>query len=144
ARDATTRAARIERAERDLRQLVERLAAPKSRIKTPVAAHDAARAILADTNTVEFFDIHVGETHDKRYVANHRGSAGVNTTFRQTRKTRPSLTFKLRPHTVRRAAASDGCWPLITNDSDLTPAQVLAAYRYQPHLERRHHCLKGA
>src|SRR5664279_5132099 len=25
----------------------------------------------------------------------------------------------------------------------LTPAQVLAAYRYQPNLERRHHMLKG-
>jgi transposase len=45
---------------------------------------------------------------------------------------------------VARVAASDGCWPLITNDSDLTPAEILAAYRYQPHLERRHHCLKGA
>jgi hypothetical protein len=45
---------------------------------------------------------------------------------------------------VRRAAASDGCWPLITNDCALPPAEVLTAYRYQPHLERRHHCLKGA
>ena len=44
----------------------------------------------------------------------------------------------------RRRAASDGCWPLITNDHHLTPAQVLTAYRYQPHLERRHHCLKAA
>ena len=45
---------------------------------------------------------------------------------------------------MRRAAASDGCWPLITNDAHLSPAEILAAYRYQPHLERRHHCLKGA
>ena len=40
-------------------------------------------------------------------------------------------------------AVSDGCWPLITNDKDMTGAQVLAAYRYQPNLERRHHLLKG-
>ena len=31
---------------------------------------------------------------------------------------------------------------MITNDT-LTEAEVLAAYRYQPHLERRHHLLKS-
>ena len=40
-------------------------------------------------------------------------------------------------------AASDGCWPLITNDRDMPAADLLAAYRYQPNLERRHHLLKG-
>ena len=40
-------------------------------------------------------------------------------------------------------AATDGCFPLITNDTAMTPAEVLAAYRYQPNLERRHHMLKG-
>jgi transposase len=143
ARDATTRAARLERAERDLASLAQRLASPKSRIKTRVAAEIAARAILADTNTVEFFDIHLGEVADTRYTANHRGSAGPATTFRQSRRVRPALSYKLRPHAVRRAAASDGCWPLITNDRQLAAPAILAAYRYQPHLERRHHCLKG-
>ena len=144
ARDATSRAARIERAERDLADLAERVAGPKSRIKTRVAAEDAARAVLADTNTIEFFEIWVGEEHNKRYTASHRGTPGPDTTFRQTRRSRFWLTWKLRPHAVRRAAASDGCWPLITNDAGLSPTQVLTAYRYQPHLERRHHCLKGA
>ena len=93
---------------------------------------------------MDYFDIWVTEQPDKRYTADHRGTPGPDTTFRQTRTTRPRLTWKLRAHAVRHAAASDGCWPLITNAADLTPAQVLAAYRYQPHLERRHHCLKGA
>jgi transposase len=143
ARDATSRAARVERAERELRQLAERLAGPKSRIKTRVAAEDAARGILADTNTVDYFEIWVAEERDRQYKTSHRGTPGPDTTFRQTRTTRARLSFKLRPHAVRRAAACDGCWPLITNAADLTPAGVLAAYRYQPHLERRHHCLKG-
>jgi transposase len=143
ARDATARTARIEKAERDLAELAGRLAAPKSRIKTRTAAEEAARAILAETDTTDFFDIAVSDVADKRYTANHRGSPGPRTTFRQNLKIRPRLTFKLRPHTVRRAAASDGCWPLITNDTNLSPAEILVAYRYQPHLERRHHCLKG-
>jgi transposase len=144
ARDATSRAARIERAERDLAALATRIDGTKSRIKTRAAAEQAARAILADTNTVEYFDINVYNQLDKHYTTSHPGTAGAATTFRQTRTTRPRLTWTLRAPAVGRAAASDGCWPLITNDTRLTPTQVLSAYRYQPHLERRHHCLKGA
>jgi transposase len=44
---------------------------------------------------------------------------------------------------IRYDAASDGCFPLITNDRVLSEADVLGAYRYQPNLERRHHLLKG-
>src|ERR1035438_1522738 len=33
--------------------------------------------------------------------------------------------------------------PLISNGRDLSDAQVLGAYRYQPNLERRHHLLKS-
>jgi hypothetical protein len=44
---------------------------------------------------------------------------------------------------VRHDAASDGCFPLITNDHQLTNAEVLIAYRYQPNLEKRHHQLKS-
>ena len=40
-------------------------------------------------------------------------------------------------------AASDGCFPLITNDRQLPDNEVLLAYRYQPNLERRHHLLKS-
>ena len=40
-------------------------------------------------------------------------------------------------------AAADGCFALITNDRVLSPAQLLAAYKYQPRLEQRHAELKG-
>jgi transposase len=44
---------------------------------------------------------------------------------------------------IRYDAASDGCFPLISNDRVLSDAEVLGAYRYQPNLERRHHLLKS-
>jgi len=34
-------------------------------------------------------------------------------------------------------------WPLLTNDRDLTPAELFDAYRWQPNLEKRHAQLKG-
>ncbi|MGH3851769.1 MAG: hypothetical protein ACRDRT_19120, partial [Pseudonocardiaceae bacterium] len=50
---------------------------------------------------------------------------------------------EVRADTVTYDAVTDGCFPLITNDRAMTPAEVLAAYRYQPNLERRNHILKG-
>lgn len=35
------------------------------------------------------------------------------------------------------------CWPLITNATELSPAEVVAAYKCQPNLERPHAQLKG-
>ncbi len=37
---------------------------------------------------------------------------------------------------------TDGCFPLVSNDRTLTNPDLLAAYRYQPNLEKRHHQLK--
>ena len=38
---------------------------------------------------------------------------------------------------------TDGCWPLVTNEREANPADILAAYKHQPSLVRRHHQLKG-
>jgi transposase len=141
--DANSRARRIERTTAELEELATRLAGPKCRIKTKVAAETEARAILAERDTARYFEIWIVEEVDKTYTAEHPGSAGPATSFRQTTRPRFKLTWKLRDHAVRADAASDGCFPLITNDTDLTPAQVLDVYKYQPNLERRHAQLKG-
>jgi hypothetical protein len=44
---------------------------------------------------------------------------------------------------VAAQAASDGCWPLITNDQQLTHTALFDAYHHQPAVEGRHHLLKG-
>lgn len=56
---------------------------------------------------------------------------------------RGSVTSDIDLAALAYDATADGCFPLITNDTAMTPAQVLAAYRYQPNLERRHHLLKS-
>jgi transposase len=58
-------------------------------------------------------------------------------------KLRHRVTFTVNEAQVVRDAASDGCFPLISNDRDLAGAALLAAYKYQPNLEKRHAQLKG-
>jgi len=66
----------------------------------------------------------------------------ARTTRRGTTSSRPCArrtnartrdTFSIHAHlyddTIARDAASDGCWPLITNDRNLSGAEVLAAYK---------------
>jgi hypothetical protein len=72
-----------------------------------------------------------------------RGRPGSATRYRQSDKSVFRVTAQINADLVAYDAVTDGCFPLITNDKEMTPAEVLAAYRYQPNLERRHHMLKG-
>jgi transposase len=143
ARDAGLRATRLQRATDGLEDLTRRLAGPKCRLKTRVAVEAAARAVLDDTETTRFFDLHVRQDQERTYRQEHRGSPSANTRFRHTNRERFMLTWRARPHVIKADAASDGCFPIVTNDPTITPAEALAAYKYQPNLERRHAQLKG-
>jgi len=143
ASDAACRARRIERAAAALADIARRLGGPKCRMKTRVAVEQEAAAALEAHEAARYFETWVVTEVAKTYRAEHSGKAGPDTRFRQASRARFILHWKLRAHVVRDAAASDGCWPLITNAIELSPAEVLAAYKYQPNLERRHAQLKG-
>lgn len=143
ARDASTRAGRIEAGLAAIDALQTRLSGPKSRLKTKVAVEQAATAALAGASALRWVGFEVNESVDVSFRQERRGRPGAATRYRRDEK--PVLTVTARVHADRVAydAACDGCFPAITNDRAMTPAEVLAAYRYQPNLERRNHMLKG-
>lgn len=143
ARDAATRAGRIEAGLAAIEKVADRLASPKSRLKTRVAAEDAATAALTKAGATRWVDFTVAESTQETYRQERRGRPGAKTRYRRTEKPVFTLTAKVRAEAVAYDAATDGCFPLVTNDKEMTPADVLAAYRYQPNLERRNHVLKG-
>src|SRR5207253_8054917 len=66
------------------------------------------------------------------------------TLFRsRSTRTRFGLRTQVMAEAVAYDAKSDGCFPLITNDWKLSDAELLAAHKYQPNLEKRHAQLKG-
>lgn len=143
ARDAASRAARIEAGLAAIDAVATRLASPKTRLKTKVAAEQAAHAALAEAGAARWVDFTITETSKETYRQERRGRPGSETRYRRSEK--PVFTIKatIRADKVAYDAVTDGCFPLVTNDLVMTPAEVLAAYRYQPHLERRNHLLKG-
>ena len=141
--DESARAERIDRARHTLGELSERLAGPRARITTRVAAEEAAAALLTTSGGERWVSVTVIETVEERYRQEKRGRPGNDTRYRKIAKTRYALEVSVDAEQVRYDAASDGCFPLTSNDSELTDTQVLAAYRYQPNLEKRHHELKS-
>jgi transposase len=142
-RDETARTERIDRARHALQELSERLAGPRARITTRVAAEETAAALLATSGAERWVSVTVTETVEERYRQEKRGRPGNDTRYRKIEKTRFALEVSVDAERVRYDAAADGCFPLTTNDHKLTDTQVLAAYRYQPNLEKRHHELKS-
>jgi len=85
----------------------------------------------------------VSETATTTYKQARAGRPGPETSYREVSTTRFTVSRDIALDKIRYDAASDGCFPLISNDRILSDADVLAAYRYQPNLERRHHLLKS-
>jgi transposase len=142
-RDAHARQQRIERGIKALGELAARLAGPKSRLRTRQAVEQAAASTLAQTGAERWIGFTVTETVQENYRQEKRGRPGNDTRYRKHTTTRFGLQFTVNAQTVAYDAHTDGCFPLITNDLKLADAELLAAYRYQPNLEKRHHQLKS-
>lgn len=142
-RDAEARRARVAKGIAALDELNGRLASPKTRIRTVAAVEDAARAAVDGAGAARWVSFTVTETIDETFRQEKRGRPGAKTRYRRTTRTHHRVAWVVNEDVVAHDAASDGCFPLITNDTTMTPAEVLAAYRYQPNLERRNHMLKG-
>jgi transposase len=142
-RDAKTRHNRIAKGIAALDELNQRLASPRRRIKTLVAVEQAAIAALAKVNATRWVRFEIGEEDENSFRQEKRGRPGPDTRYRKTSRLRHRVTFTVDEAQVAADAASDGCWPLITNDRDMTDAELLAAYKWQPNLEKRHAQLKG-
>jgi hypothetical protein len=140
--DARARSDRITRAVTALQALAARLRSPRCKLKTPAAIASAADAAITAAGARRWISYTLTSDHTLTRKQVSMGRPGPGTQYQDITVT----SYTLHPVTdttlAARDAASDGCFPLITNDKTLTPAQVLAAYKRQPHIEPRHHTFK--
>ena len=141
--DHASRQGRIEAGIKALEELAGRVSGPKSRFHSRVAVEEAAAAKLSGGGAERWVGFEVTETIEDSFRQERRGRPGAKTRYRKTTCARFSITWKVSGDAVAYDARSDGCFPLITNDEAMTPAELLAAYKYQPNLEKRHAQLKG-
>jgi transposase len=142
-RDAATRTARITAGHAALEALSAKLAGPRCRLKSVVAVEHVLERVLEHTSAARYFSTRVEELSEESFRQARRGRPGPSTHYVKRVTSGFSLSFSVRTDVVSAEAKSDGTFALLTNDRDMTPAEVLNAYKDQPNLERRHAQLKG-
>ncbi len=143
AHDASARTDHIERAMAALGELAVSVASPRCRLKSRVAVEEAAAAVVDKAGAQRWVRFEVGEDVVSDYRQERRGRPGPNTHYRRIDRSRFTLSFATDATQVATDAASDGCFPFVTNDTAMTAAELLGSYKAQPHLERRHATFKG-
>lgn len=140
--DQAARHDAIARAIAGLDALAQRLAGPKPRFHDRTKVEHAAREALRRAGATKLIRLEISE-HLERRVKQHKNGKGNGPRHRTFERTRFTVHWQIDQAALDREAAAYGCFALITNDRTLTDAELLAAYRYQPNLEKRHHQLKS-
>lgn len=141
--DAAARADRIDAATAALDDLNGRLASPRCKLTTHRAVEEAAAAAIAEAGASGWVQPTVHHEVTSAYRQTGPGRPGPNTRYRRIDTHHFTVSWTIDHTQVAHDAASDGCFPFVTNDDDQTAADLLAAYKGQPHLERRHTTVKS-
>lgn len=141
--DAATRHRRIEAAREAITELNAKLCGPRARLKDPASVHAAATATVEEAKATRWVRPEVHTTITSSYRQKSRGRPGPATEYVRVDKEHFVVEAVVLDDVVRFDAASDGCWPLISNDKVMTDAELFFAYKRQPGVERPHHVFKG-
>ena len=120
-RSSATRQARTDRIARGiaaLDDLNQRLASPKTRMKTVVATEAGRRRGARPDRRRPLDPLHRRSTTAERFRQEKRGRPGNDTRYRRSPAPTTASRFTVDETQIARDAASDGCFPLISNDPD--------------------------
>jgi transposase len=141
-RDEQWRQAAIDRARFECHRLRERVG--RYRLKTREQVQAAVEQILDQTGARPWVQIELIPTPRHHHHQTTRGRPGPHTRYRRVTTTVYEPVARVDAEAVRRAAAADGIFPLVTNASaeQLSALALLHTYKYQPVVEKRHEQLK--
>ena len=125
----------------NLEKLETRLRSRKCRLHTVEEVEKASRNAIGKGSRWVGFSITEEIAETRRQLS--RGRPSESTEYRIVTKKRFHVEWKPLGENIDFDEACDGIFPLITNDGKLSLKDVLAMYKYQPHVERRHEQLKS-
>lgn len=123
---------------------LEALQAPGRR---PFRSHSQARLagerLLQEERVAEWLRVECDRMVTESYRQVSPGRPGPRTEYQRVEHWEYRLRLVEDGEALRRAARSDGLFPLLTNDETLRLAEALGKYKYQPFVEKRHEQLKS-
>ena len=142
-RDRDERGKRIGRAMQALAELREKLRSPRTRWRDRGKIAAKVEALLSDHGASSWIRVEVQEEEEARYRQEKRGRPGKDTRYQKTTRCRFDLSFQVDVESVAGAALTDGIFPLVSNDGELTEKELLLAYKRQAVVEKRFRQLKS-
>lgn len=125
-----------------LTALRERILGPRSRVRGGARIDLEIELILEQHRVGRYFNVKRVPRPEHTFKQTQRGRPGPDTEYRRLTKRRYNIEWTTEQATIDYDKKSDGMYPLICNDRNLTPAQVLEAHKGQPMIEKRFEQLK--
>jgi transposase len=129
-------------ANEELTSLRERLAGPRTRLRRAADIDFHVKTILEKHHVARYIKVERTVRQDHIFKQARRGRPGPNTAYRKITKRRFDIEWTIDQEAIAYDHKSDGMYPLITNDRNLSPAQVLEAHKGQPMIEKRFEQIK--
>jgi transposase len=140
--DQLVRSRRLERALRGLHDLQGRLASPRTRYRDRAKVAEAVQKILGECQTESWILPRIEEKQEETFRQARRGRPSAETPFRREVRTRFWLAWDIDYAQMAEEGLTDGVFPLVTNDRNLSELELLLAYKRQPQVEKRFAQLK--
>ena len=136
-RDALARNRAIQRACQELTTLQERLGAPRTRFRQRTKVEGAVAEILKRCEVARWVEVTIHEVPQEEFKQAQRGRPGKETQYVKQTRLRYRLAWNLHAAHLQEDEGTDGVFPLITNQREMAPGEVLKAYKRQPLIEKR-------
>jgi transposase len=140
--DALARARQLERTLEDLSELRQKLTSVRTRYRQRAKVTEAVEAILQARGTAKWVVVAIDEHQQESFHQERPGRPSKQTKYRREVCTRFELRYELDHAALAAEVVSDGVFPLITNDRELSEQAMLLAYKGQPGIEKRFEQLK--
>jgi transposase len=138
--DAQQRQQRLERARE---HLAGRPTTRRRRFASPTEARQAGQRVLQSEEVDDLLKVEVECEVEESFHQVSPGRPGPRTRYQRVEMRWYYIRFVEEAEALKRAAACDGLFPLMTNDKGLSLEEALGKYKYQPFVEKRHEQLKS-
>ena len=135
--DQQTRWNRLKKALIQLQDLQQRLRSPRTRFRDRERVEKALDSILVQSGVKQFLRVSIVELEEEEFRQAAPGRPSSHTQYRRVTRIAFDLDFEVDHVAVAKAARTDGLFPLVTNDREMTPLEVYQSYKRQPRLEKR-------
>ena len=123
--------------------LKRRLAAARARLRGAAQIDLQVALILERYSVGRYLKVSRVVREEHRFKQARRGRPSPDMAYRKITRKRYDIEWTMDQDSIAYDQKSDGMYPLLTNDRNLSSAQVLTAHKGQPRIEKRFEQLKS-